>query len=80
MLVKIDVEEAELIVLRGAAKLARKHRPAIVLSVHPQLMISFRQMTADNAAFPGEHGYRSTGLGTGHEKYWKCEADRAGPG
>ena len=34
-LVKIDVEGAELLVLRGAAKLLRECRPTIILAVHP---------------------------------------------
>ena len=34
-LMKIDVEGAELLVLRGAAKLLRESRPTIILAVHP---------------------------------------------
>lgn len=34
-LVKIDVEGAELLVLRGAAKLVSERRPTIILAVHP---------------------------------------------
>ena len=34
-LVKIDVEGAELLVLRGAAKLLGESRPTIILAVHP---------------------------------------------
>jgi FkbM family methyltransferase len=74
MLVKIDVEGAELIVLRGATKLLRKHRPTILLSVHPQFLTSFQQTAGDIAAFLGEHGYRWTLLSTDHEEHWWCEA------
>ena len=34
-LVKIDVEGAELLVLRGARKLLRESHPALILAVHP---------------------------------------------
>jgi FkbM family methyltransferase len=81
MLVKIDVEGAELIVLRGASKLLRKHMPAILLSVHPQFLTSFQQTAGDIGAFLGEHGYRWTLLNTDHEEHWWCEAiGRAGSG
>ena len=33
--IKIDVEGAELLVLRGASRTLRQHRPVLVLSVHP---------------------------------------------
>ena len=32
--IKIDVEGAELLVLRGAERLLRRHRPTLVLSTH----------------------------------------------
>jgi len=79
MLIKVDVEGAELIVLRGATRLVRRHRPAILLSVHPQFLASFRHTAGDIAAFLGEHGYRWFVLGTDHEEHWWCEAD-GGPG
>lgn len=80
-LIKVDVEGAELIVLRGAAKLLRSRRPAILLSVHPQFLNSYRHTPGDIAAFLGEHGYRWFVLGTDHEEHWWCEADgAAGPG
>jgi FkbM family methyltransferase len=73
MLVKIDVEGAELIVLRGATMLLRKHRPTILLSVHPQFLMSYRHTVRDIAAFLRDHGYRCTLLSTDHEEHWWCE-------
>jgi FkbM family methyltransferase len=79
MLLKIDVEGAELIVLGGASRLLLKHRPTILLSVHPQFLTSFKQTAGDVAAFLTGHGYRWTNLSTDHEEHWWCEAI-VGPG
>ena len=74
MLIKIDVEGAELIVLRGASRLLLRNRPAILLSVHPQFLASFQQTVGDIAAFLGDHGYRWANLHTDHEEHWWCDA------
>ena len=37
-LIKIDVEGAELLVIRGASTILSKHKPALILAVHPPLM------------------------------------------
>jgi FkbM family methyltransferase len=36
--IKIDVEGAELLALRGAKKLLVKHRPTVIVAVHPEPM------------------------------------------
>lgn len=55
-LVKIDVEGAELSVLRGAERLLRDFRPAIILAVHPYWLPS-GQSPAQIAALLNAHGY-----------------------
>lgn len=79
-LIKADVEGAELIVLRGAVELLVKHRPAILLSVHPEFLPSFGHTAGEVASFLREHGYRWTVLGTDHEEHWWCEADSGASG
>lgn len=37
-LIKIDVEGAELLVIRGASRTLSKHKPALIVAVHPPLM------------------------------------------
>lgn len=37
-LIKIDVEGAELLVIRGASTILSKHKPALILAVHPPLI------------------------------------------
>jgi FkbM family methyltransferase len=77
-LFKIDVEGAELIVLRGATELMRRNRPTILLSVHPQFLPSFQQSTADVTAFLRGHRYAWTVLATDHEEHWWCVPDEGG--
>jgi FkbM family methyltransferase len=38
-LVKVDVEGAELLAIKGALSLLARHRPALILAVHPPLML-----------------------------------------
>lgn len=77
LLIKIDVEGAELIVLRGASQLLRQHQPTLLLSVHPQFLPSFQQSSADVAAFLQDHDYGWTVLNTDHEEHWWCEPGTA---
>jgi FkbM family methyltransferase len=73
LLVKIDVEGAELLVLRGASKLMLLQRPTLMLSVHPQFLPSFQQDVGDIAAFLRGHGYHWKVLAIDHEEHWWCE-------
>lgn len=72
MLFKIDVEGAELIVLRGMAGLLLRNRPTVLLSVHPQFLPSFHQSAADVAEFLRAHDYRWELLANDHEEHWWC--------
>jgi FkbM family methyltransferase len=73
LLLKIDVEGAELVVLRGASKLMLLQRPTIMLSVHPQFLPSFQQNAGDVAKFLRDHGYQWNVLAIDHEEHWWCE-------
>jgi hypothetical protein len=77
MLIKIDVEGAELVVLRGASRLLLHHRPTLMLSVHPQFLPSFQHSPDDVANFLREHGYEWSLLNTDHEEHWWCEPTSA---
>jgi FkbM family methyltransferase len=78
LIIKIDVEGAELVVLRGASKLLLTHRPTLLLSVHPQFLPSFKNTPEDVAQFLREHGYRWTLLNSDHEEHWWCEPTDVG--
>ena len=72
-LVKIDVEGAELSVLRGMSRLLRRMRPVVVLEMEPRLLESFGTTRDSLVALLTEHDYRVTPLG-GHSNY-VCRPD-----
>jgi FkbM family methyltransferase len=55
-LIKIDVEGAELLVLRGAGKLLRESTPTIILAVHP-FWLPPGQSPLQIVEFMKDHGY-----------------------
>ncbi|MBS0630869.1 MAG: FkbM family methyltransferase [Verrucomicrobia bacterium] len=73
LLLKCDVEGAELLVLRGARQLLARARPTMLLSVHPGALPDFGQSPADVEAFLRENGYRWQVIARDHEEHWWCE-------
>ena len=68
--ITIDVEGAELEVLKGARQTLKKHRPLVWLSVHPDLaQRDYGASVDDIFAAVEEHGYERTWLGTDHEEH-----------
>lgn len=69
--VTMDVEGAELQVLKGAHQLLVEHRPLVWLSIHEQfLRHHFRQRTEDVLSFLEGYGYRLLHLADDHESHW----------
>jgi len=50
-LIKVDIEGADLLALRGARSTIEKHRPAIIMEVEPRWYESYGISSADIAAF-----------------------------
>ena len=67
-LVKIDVEGAELSVLRGMERILREIRPVIVLEMEPHLLAGFGVTTASILTLLAEYDYHPEALG-GHCNY-----------
>lgn len=67
----IDVEGAELLVLKGAEQTLKTHKPKIYLSIHDDLGRKDYQTTPDDTInFLTELGYKGTHLATNHEAHW----------
>lgn len=73
VLLKCDVEGAELVVLHGARELLARSRPTLLLSVHPAALPKFNQTPDDVAQFLRQNGYRFEVLARDHEEHWWCE-------
>lgn len=73
VLLKCDVEGAELLVLRGAKELLLRARPILLLSVHPSALPQHGHTVGDLAAFLQKYGYRWRLLARDHEEHWWCE-------
>lgn len=57
-IMKIDVEGAELDVLRGAQNVLEMHNPILVVSLHPRILRSFNVEPAEVVQFIESLGYR----------------------
>lgn len=67
----MDVEGAELLVLRGAAGVLDHHRPVVWVSVHPQFSREMYDLTREDVLlFMAGHGYQSELLAVDHEEHW----------
>jgi len=69
--ITIDVEGAELMVLRGAEKTMREIRPLVWVSIHEDAVIErYQQNPKDIYALMESLGYDGTNLGFDHEAHW----------
>jgi FkbM family methyltransferase len=72
MIIKCDVEGAELHVLRGASSVIASRRPAILVSVHPNLLPRFGHSPEALRAHLIDQSYRIELLAIDHEEHWFC--------
>jgi FkbM family methyltransferase len=73
VILKCDVEGAELLVLSGATGFLRRVRPTLLLSIHPSALPRFGHAKEGVAAFLRDSGYSSRVLACDHEEHWWCE-------
>jgi FkbM family methyltransferase len=72
VLLKSDIEGAELLMLRGAARVLREARPQLLLSVHPLQLPRFGHSVADIREHVQSAGYRVEFLADHGEEHWWC--------
>lgn len=69
--ITMDVEGAELLVLRGASDTIRTHRPKVWVSVHPDLaQRDYGVKPQQVHDFMASFGYTATHLATDHEEHY----------
>ncbi len=73
LLLKCDVEGAELLVLRGARKVIETTQPTLLMSVHPEALPDYGFTKKDVELFLQDVGYRWEVLAIDHEEHWWCE-------
>lgn len=72
--ITLDVEGAELLVLRGSEHILRTYFPIVFASIHPQFMVDSFGQTADEVhAFMASVDYFGTHLATDHEEHWRFD-------
>lgn len=70
-MVTIDVEGAELQVLRSAATILRTAKPVVFVSIHPDFMRDGYNTEPDELhSYMAGHGYAGRFLCTDHEEHW----------
>lgn len=71
--VKIDVEGAELLVLKGMASTLREHVRLVYLEVHPEKLVKFGSTTSEVRTFLEDAGFEVTELlDRGGESFWRA--------
>ena len=73
VLLKMDVEGAELAALQGARTLLDDFDTTILLSVHPDFLMRYGHTVGDVAELLATAGYSFTVLSVDHEAHWWCE-------
>lgn len=67
----MDVEGAELLILRGSEATLKKYKPKLFISIHPDLGLrDYGIKKEDTIKFLEDLGYKGEYLATDHEEHW----------
>ncbi len=70
---KMDIEGAEAVALRGATAVMARHRPRMLISVHPPLLGGFGSSREQILDFIRAQGYAIELVCQDHEEHWWCD-------
>ena len=73
VLIKCDIEGAELFALKGAQEFIKACNPVILLSVHPEILFSFNYSHNEITEFLSQINYKYEVIAIDHEEHWWCE-------
>jgi FkbM family methyltransferase len=73
ILIKCDVEGAELLVLRGAERLLAERHPTLLVSVHPSALPRYGTTKEEVRSFLLARNYEVSVIAVDHEEHWWCE-------
>ena len=73
ILLKCDVEGAELLVLKGARAFLASHRPTLLLSVHPPTLPKYGHTAEQIKLFLHDMQYEVRVIAIDHEEHWFCK-------
>ena len=77
-LIKIDIEGAELLALRGAEQWLRRPHTDVLLSLHPQYLGPRYGHTPEEVlGFLRDRGYATRFIASDHEEHWWCSRKSA---
>lgn len=76
VLIKIDVEGAELLVLKGAKKFIQEHRPDLFLSAHPPALPRYGHSLKMLEQEIRKLGYEKEIISEDHEIHFFCQAEK----
>lgn len=73
ILIKCDVEGAEIFVLKGAKNVLQKLSPVLSLSVHPQYLSKYGSNKEEIKMYLKSFNYKIDLIEIDHEEHWWCE-------
>lgn len=72
ILIKCDIEGAEVLAINGALNFISKHKPQLALSVHPTLLGNYNSNSVDFKNLIISLGYNVELISIDHEEHWWC--------